>query len=169
MMKKHTSVPFWRNPRIRYGSLSTLLICLALAALIVLNLAMTSLEKKHGWRMDYSFNALTTHSEKTLEILAQLELIRDGSITDIEMEAARKSLCSAMTQMQDEPESMAAWHFSRRLSGNDITVNEELEQIASVTKQQIADAAQKISLDTVYFMEGTLSDGSAEEEYDDED
>jgi len=107
--------------------------------------------------------------ETQSEILAQLELIRDGSITDIEMEAARKSLCSAMTQMQDEPESMAAWHFSRRLSGNDITVNEELEQIASVTKQQIADAAQKISLDTVYFMEGTLSDGSAEEEYDDED
>lgn len=66
-------IPFWRNPRFRYGSLSTLLVCLALAALIVLNLAMTSLEKKHGWRIDYSFNALTTHSEKTLDILAQLE------------------------------------------------------------------------------------------------
>ena len=73
MMKKRPSVPFWRNPRVRYGSLSTLLVCLVLAALILLNLAMTTLEKKHGWRMDYSFNALTTHSETTLQVLSQLE------------------------------------------------------------------------------------------------
>lgn len=77
-MKKYTTkprhlMPFWRNPRLRYGSLSTLLICLTLAALIILNVSVTSLEKKYGWRVDYSFNALTTHSEKTLEILAQLE------------------------------------------------------------------------------------------------
>lgn len=68
-MKK---VPFWRNPRIRYGSVSTMLLCIALAALVLLNLAMTSLEKKHGWRVDYSFNALTTQSETTLEVLDQL-------------------------------------------------------------------------------------------------
>ena len=85
------------------------------------------------------------------------------------MEAARKSLCSAMTQIQDEPESMAAWYFSRRLSGNEVTVEEEIEQIRSVSRQQIADAAQKLSLDTVYFMEGTLTDNSGEEEFDDED
>ncbi len=66
-------IPFWRHPRIRYGSLSTALLCIALAALVLLNLGVTSLEKKHGWRVDYSFNALTTQSETTLEVLAQLE------------------------------------------------------------------------------------------------
>ena len=106
--------------------------------------------------------------EAQTEILQQLEDIRDGKITDTEMEAARKSLCSAMTQIQDEPESMAAWYFSRRLSGNEVTVEEEIEQIRSVTRQQIADAAQKLTLDTVYFMEGTLADDPGEEEYDDE-
>ncbi|MBQ4043602.1 MAG: insulinase family protein [Clostridia bacterium] len=107
--------------------------------------------------------------EAQSEILQQLEDIRNGNITDTEMEAARKSLCSAMTQIQDEPESMAAWYFSRRLSGNEVTVEEEMEQIRSVTRQQIADAAQKLSLDTVYFMEGTFTDNSGEEEYDDDD
>ena len=34
---------------------------------------LTALEKKHGWRVDYSFNALTTQSEATLEILAGLK------------------------------------------------------------------------------------------------
>jgi len=49
-----------------------MLLCLALAALLLLNLAMTSLEKKHGWRVDYSFNALTTQSETTVEVLNSL-------------------------------------------------------------------------------------------------
>ena len=69
-MKK---VPFWRNPRWRYGSFSTLLLCAALAALIALNAAFTSLEKKNGWRADFSFNGLTTQSEITRQVLAGLE------------------------------------------------------------------------------------------------
>ena len=69
---KQTKTPFWRNPRLRYGSFSTLLLCVALAALAALNLAFTSLEKKHGWRADFSFNAVTTQSETTLDVLANL-------------------------------------------------------------------------------------------------
>ena len=72
MKKKRDRVPFWRNPRLRYGSLSTLILCVALAALIVLNVALTGLEKKHGWRADFSFNALTTQSETTLRVLEGL-------------------------------------------------------------------------------------------------
>ena len=68
-MKK---VPFWRNPRLRYGGFSTLLLCVALAALVALNLVFTDLEKKNGWRADFSFNGLTTQSETTREVLASL-------------------------------------------------------------------------------------------------
>lgn len=70
-MKKTSghSLPFYRNPRFRYGSLSTALICLGLAALVALNLAVDSLEKKHGWRADFSFNAITTQSQATLDVL----------------------------------------------------------------------------------------------------
>ena len=71
MSSKRT--PFWRNPRFRYGSISTVLMCLFLAALVALNMAVTRLEKQQGWRVDFSFNALTTQSEKTLDILAGLD------------------------------------------------------------------------------------------------
>ena len=60
------------SPRLRYGTVSTLILCLVLALLAVLNGVMSTLEKKNGWRVDFSFNALTTQSEKTLEILEQL-------------------------------------------------------------------------------------------------
>ena len=72
MNKNANRVPFWRNPRLRYGSLSTLILCVALAALVMLNLLFTALERNNGWRVDYSFNAMTTHSETTRQILEQL-------------------------------------------------------------------------------------------------
>lgn len=71
MKKQHT--PFWRSPRFRYGSVSALLLCLMLAALFGLNLLTDTLERKHGWRVDHSFNAVTTQSSQTLDVLAQLE------------------------------------------------------------------------------------------------
>ena len=72
MKKKRDRMPFWRSPRLRYGSLSTLILCVALAALILLNVAFTRLETKHGWRADFSFNSLTTQSETTLRVLEGL-------------------------------------------------------------------------------------------------
>lgn len=75
-MKKKTSapgrVPFWRQPRFRYGSVSTLLLCLCIAVLAALVFLCDTLEEKNGWRVDYSFNELTTQSETTEAILAQL-------------------------------------------------------------------------------------------------
>lgn len=68
-----TKTPFWRNPHLRYGSVSTLLLCLALAVLIALNVLFAALENKHGWRVDCSFNSLTTYSDQTAEILAQVD------------------------------------------------------------------------------------------------
>ena len=69
---RRPSLRFLRDPRFRYGSLSTLLLCLALAVLIALNSLFTALEKRYGWRVDYSFNAITSHSETTLTVLEEL-------------------------------------------------------------------------------------------------
>ena len=69
---KKIDLRFWRNPRLRYGGMSTLLLCLALAVLIALNALFATLENRYGWQLDCSFNSLTTQSEKTLQILEQL-------------------------------------------------------------------------------------------------
>lgn len=68
-MKRMT---FWKTPRFRYGGLSTMILCLLLAALVAANFLFSSLEKKNGWRVDCSFNGITTQSETTLQILEQL-------------------------------------------------------------------------------------------------
>lgn len=94
-------------------------------------------------------------SEAQAEILRQLDEIRAGTISDAELDAARKSLRSAIRQIYDEPTSLEMWWLGRMLSGRSVTPEEEIDHIESVTKDEIASAAQKIRLDTVYFMEGT--------------
>ena len=59
--------------RLRYGSVSLLILVLLIGALIVLNIGIYAMEKKGGWRADWSFNSLTTHSEATTKILEKLE------------------------------------------------------------------------------------------------
>lgn len=71
---KKISFAFLRDPKFRYGSLSTALLCVALALLVALSALFTALEKKYGWRVDYSFNSITSHSETTGEVLAALDL-----------------------------------------------------------------------------------------------
>ncbi|MDO4484036.1 MAG: Gldg family protein [Clostridia bacterium] len=66
--KKH----FWHNPRFRYGGLSTLLLCVAIAVIIVINAVVMDMEKKNGWRVDYSFNAMTTIGDQTEQLLQGL-------------------------------------------------------------------------------------------------
>ena len=70
--KKPGRIPFWRQPRFRYGSMSTALLCLCLAVLVGLNVLFDTLEKKNGWRVDYSFNGVTTQSETTRAVLDSL-------------------------------------------------------------------------------------------------
>ncbi len=70
---KKLNFAFLRDPKFRYGSLSTALLCVAIALLVALNGLFTSLEKKYGWRVDYSFNAITSHSASTETILAGID------------------------------------------------------------------------------------------------
>ena len=59
--------------KLKYGSVSAVMIAMVLAALIALNAGVQALEKKNGWRIDLSFNAITSQSEETVKILQGLE------------------------------------------------------------------------------------------------
>ena len=73
MTMKKLNLAFLRSPRFRYGSLSTALLCVAIALLFALNGLFTALEKQHGWRVDFSFNSITSHSKTTERLLSELD------------------------------------------------------------------------------------------------
>lgn len=66
-MKKH------KTGKLKYGSVSALMIMMVLIALIALNAGVYALEKKKGWRIDLSFNGIVSQSRETNEVLKALK------------------------------------------------------------------------------------------------
>jgi len=62
-----------RTGKVKYGSVSVLMIVMVLLALIALNVGVYALEKKQAWRVDLSFNGIVSQSRETKEILSQLD------------------------------------------------------------------------------------------------
>ena len=62
-----------KTGKLRYGSLSALMLALLLLALIALNVGVQALEKKKGWKIDFSFNAITSQSPETVQVLKELK------------------------------------------------------------------------------------------------
>ena len=54
------------------GSLSLVIVLAVTGSLILLSVAADTLEKRNGWRLDCSFNSITTHSDTTKELLRDL-------------------------------------------------------------------------------------------------
>ncbi len=63
----------WKQQRRAMWKLRGAGALLLMAALLTgLNIGITSMEKKNGWRTDFSFNGITTQSETTRKALAEL-------------------------------------------------------------------------------------------------
>jgi predicted Zn-dependent peptidase len=86
------------------------------------------------------------------EILHQLDEIRNGNITDEEIESALLSLDNAHTQVGDTPSSYDSWYFERFCNGKILAPEELMKEYRLVTKERIVEAANSLTLDSVYLM-----------------
>lgn len=86
------------------------------------------------------------------EILRQLDEIRNGNITDEELESALASLENALCQIGDTPSSYSGWYFERFCDGQISTPQEQLLNYKNVTKARIIEAANSVKLDSIYLM-----------------
>ncbi len=100
------------------------------------------------------------------EILRQWERMRNGDITEDELMAAKHSLYNSYRTIEDNPHAIEGFYYGRLLEGVDMTVEDCHRRFSEVTREQVAAAASKLTLDTVYFLKGTLTDGEGEEEDD---
>jgi predicted Zn-dependent peptidase len=91
-------------------------------------------------------------------IIAQLEAIKNAEITEEEFESAKKSIKNGYMQVYDGAESMEAWAFFRGLCGTKATPYDECGKIDNTTIADIQNVANKITLDTVYFLKGKESE-----------
>ena len=88
------------------------------------------------------------------EILNQLEVMRKGEFTEEEFAAARLSLVSAMEAAGDSLGVLEGYYFNQIFIGGDRTPAQEIEDISKITREDIIEAARRVTLDTVYFLKG---------------
>ena len=98
------------------------------------------------------------------EILSQVDAVRHGEFSDWELDVAKKSLINAYRQLQDSPVALENFYFGRTLMGVCTTAEECRAAFDAVTRSDVTEAARALSLDTVYFLNGTLA---GEEDFDD--
>ena len=98
------------------------------------------------------------------EIIAQLEAVKKGEVSEEELVLAKKSLKNAYKELEDSPVALEGWYLMRRLAGLNDTHTAVSEGFMAVTKEDIVRTANKIKLDTVYFLEGVSGGEEADED-----
>lgn len=88
------------------------------------------------------------------EILAQLDEIRNGNISDEEMDSAKKRLRNSMLSVGDSPEALHSWYANNNIFSLSATPEDAIAKIERVTKADVAEIAKNITLDTEYFLCG---------------
>ncbi|MBQ9993640.1 MAG: insulinase family protein [Clostridia bacterium] len=93
------------------------------------------------------------------EILAQIQSIANGELTDEEIAAAKLTVTDDYIGSNDSLDSTIIWYLRCAVTGEVITPEEAAERINAVTARELADAAASLSLDTVYILTGSEKEG----------
>ena len=116
--------------------------------------ASSTLEKMKGLVMVSSGIEFDKYQQARDEILAQLEKVRSGDIEDWELEGARRTLIGGYQATLDEQGRQEEFWLGQAVAGLDTTIEELADRFETVTREQVAQAAQKLELDTIYFLKG---------------
>lgn len=107
----------------------------------------------------------TANAEKTeREVLRQLEEMKAGSITDEDLEKSLKAQKDAFLSVFDTPEELDGWLYSQVTDEVFQTPEELVADICAVTREAVIDAANAVTLDTVFLLKGTGTGEDGEED-----
>lgn len=96
-------------------------------------------------------------------ILSQLEDIRNGKISEHELKAAKKSISNSYRQLYDSPFDVQSFYSGRELFGVADGIEECISKLMAVTTKEIIELAKLVSLDAIFFIEGTEENTEIEE------
>lgn len=91
--------------------------------------------------------------EKAMKIIRkQLEDMKIGNFTDEDIENAKKGIISTIKSIDDEQDTEITYFFGQELSGNKISIDEYIEKIQKVSKEDVIKIANSITINTIYFL-----------------
>lgn len=87
-------------------------------------------------------------------ILNQIEEIKNGNVSDFELESAQRSVTSGYRQLYDSPFELQSFFLNRALFNIADGIDDAERKLLAVKKDDIIALAKKIRLDASFFIEG---------------
>lgn len=86
-------------------------------------------------------------------ILAQLDDIRKGNVSQYEFDAAKKSISNSYLQLYDSPFDIHSFYSGRKLFNINDSIEDCVAKLTAVTLDDVIKLSADISLDAVFFVE----------------
>ena len=91
--------------------------------------------------------------EKALELIKkQIEDMKNGEFTKEEVENAKKGIISAIKTINDEQDSIIIYYFGQELTNTNVSVEQYMDEILSVSYEDVKNIAKKVYINTIYFL-----------------
>ncbi|QKG84537.1 insulinase family protein [Kroppenstedtia pulmonis] len=114
--------------------------------------ASSGLESHKGILTVQSGVEIDNFSKAVDIIRKQFELMAKGEITDNELSQTKAMLTNQLKEQQDRAQDLVHSHYQSILSGVDRPLDEMIEQVHRVDREEIQKVAKKVQLDTIYYL-----------------
>lgn len=88
------------------------------------------------------------------EMLAQLDAVKKGEITDAELDAAKRSVASDLRACLDSQGELEGFYLANTLDGLEFSPDELAELVNEVERDDVIAIANSVVLDAKYFLQG---------------
>ena len=88
------------------------------------------------------------------EVLRQLQLCKDGEISEAELTAAKAAICSGLRSTHDTPGAIEGYYATAALSGMGLTPEMYMEAVENLTVEQVVAAANTVTYHASHFLKG---------------
>ena len=95
---------------------------------------------------------ITNYNKALSTIKLQLQDLKDGNITEDDINNAKKLIISAVKSIIAEQDTEITYYYGQELSDQFATIEEYITKINNVKKEQLMEIANSISINTIYFL-----------------
>ena len=91
--------------------------------------------------------------EKALStIQEQLEDIKNGKFSEEDINNAKKLITESIKSINSEQDSEITYYYGQEISDKFISINEYIEKINSISKEDIISLSREVNVNTIYFL-----------------
>ncbi len=117
--------------------------------------AASRLESHKGLMMVMSGIDNKNYNQAVSIIKEQMQAMKNGDFTDSELEQTKAVIRNQLLETIDTSRGMVEILYHNVVSNSNISLAEWMEQMEQTNREQIVKVAEKIELDTIYFLTGT--------------